>query len=64
MGQRGGALIIMVWAWLRKLRVREEDVPGVWGFAPAAFLLLSCYFGAFTLSSARHKTPPLVAMNI
>ena len=44
-GGGGGALIIMVWAWLRNIARKR----GVWGFAPAAFLLLSCYFGAFSL---------------
>ena len=48
-GQRGGALIIMVWAWLRNIaRKRGRCTQGL-GLRPSRFLLLSCYFGAFSL---------------
>ena len=48
-GQRGGALIIMVWAWLRNIaRKRGRCTRGL-GLCPSRFLLLSCYFGAFSL---------------
>ena len=48
-GQRGGALIIMVWAWLRNIaRKRGRCTRGL-GLSPSRFLLLSCYFGAFSL---------------
>ena len=65
-GQRGGALIIMVWSWLEILRVKEEDVSGVWGEAQPLFtaiMLLRCVLVVF-LSSGRRKTPLPVAMNI
>ena len=60
-GQRGGALIIMVWAWLRILRLREEDVPGVWGFAPAAFYcyhITSARFRCVCIIRATYSTAP------
>ena len=62
-GQRGGAFIIMVWAWLQNIaRKRGRCIRG----SPSSFLLLSCNFGVFVvfISSARRKTPPLVAMKI
>ena len=47
-GQRGGALISWFGRGYEILRVREKDVPGVWGFAPAAFY---CYH----VTSARFR---------
>ena len=39
-----------------KLRVKEEDVSGAWAEAPAAFLLLSCNLGPFSLYLYHHAT--------
>ena len=65
-GQRGGALIIMVWAWLRNIARKRDDVPGVWASPQPLFtviMLLRRVFVVF-VCSGRRKTPPLVAMNI
>ena len=65
-GRRGGALIIIVWARLRSIaRKRGRCTRGL-GLRPSRFftvMLLRRVFVVF-ISSARHKTPPLVAMNI
>ena len=62
-GQRGGALIIMVWAWLQNIaRKRGRCTRGLGRFF-TVIMLLRRVFVVF-ISSARHKTPPLVAMNI
>ena len=55
-GQRGGALIIMVWAWLRNItRKRGRCIRGL-GLRPS---LLSCYFGAFSYHQRDIRHRPL-----
>ena len=47
--RRGGALIIMVWVWLRNIAHKRGICTRGLGLRPSRFLLLSCYFGAFSL---------------
>ena len=61
-GAKGRALIIMVWARLRNIARKMYLVSGA---SPQSLftviMLLRRVFVVF-ISSARHKTPPLVAM--